>query len=229
MPSSLVDAMKEVNFVFSVQDFYDKDSGPDNEILQAKNLIEAAKDAQVDFFIQSTMAQGENFESVPHFYSKKKIENLVIQSGINYAFIGTVWFLENILDAKKGGKITFPVLSGSLQKDTMFYMLSVEDIGKLVAKILIKPDMFNSKRFDLAGDVLTISQMKQVYRKASKHNGKSWWIPMFIMKFLAPEFVSQLKWQNETNWSFDASGLEENGIAPITFEKFLIKHNITFL
>jgi hypothetical protein len=89
--------------------------------------------------------------------------------------------------------------------------------------------MFNSKRFDLAGDVLTISQMKQVYRKASKHNGKSWWIPMFIMKFLAPEFVSQLKWQNETNWSFDASGLEENGIAPITFEKFLIKHNITFL
>jgi hypothetical protein len=65
------------------------------------------------------------------------------------------------------GPVMFPVLAGALQPQTRFHMIAVNDISWFVAEAFANPDRYLGKTLEFAGDSLTVTEMKQVCRRAT--------------------------------------------------------------
>jgi uncharacterized protein YbjT (DUF2867 family) len=217
-------AVKGVDGVFSVQNYWEPTTGYNGEIRQAMNLAEAARDADVGHFIQSTMATADNFVGVRHFQSKRQVEQHLDAMRIRHSLLGTVYFMENLLDPKMGGKMTFPTLSGTLRKNTALHLLSSEDIGLAVREIFFAPDRFLGQRVNLAGDQLTVPEMKSIYRDVTGKSPKWFSVPAFCLRFLAKEFADQLAWHNRTNFQFSVADSRVLFPHLQSFEAFLQAH-----
>ena len=196
-PASLARALEGAAGVFSVQNYWDPQIGYAGEIRQARALAEAARRAGVQLFVQSTMADtDEDLAPLPkHFLSKRRIEQIIDDTGLPRTFIGTVFFMDNIGDKAMGGPLLFPMLAGTLGRDTKLQMLAVTDIGRAAAAAFAEPSRFVGTRLDLVGDVLTVPQMRSVYRRATGRRPASWAMPATVSRRFSPEFVEQLEWQ----------------------------------
>jgi uncharacterized protein YbjT (DUF2867 family) len=220
-PPSLTRALEGVERVFSVQDFYAKGVGYAGEIEQGRNLARACAQAKVAHLVQSTMAYTSDAQSVRHFESKFAIEREFESLGVPFTFVGTVWFMDNLFNQKNGGTLSFPALTGSLHKKTLFHMLAVDDLGAAVAHVLTQPAAHIGKRVDLAGDTLTIDVMRATYRDIFGPLPHSWGMPAWALKWASPEFAAQLAWHNRVGWKFDRSALATLVPNAHTFATFL--------
>ena len=202
-PTSLVPALAGAAGVFSVQNYWAPGTGYAGEIRQGRALAEAARRAGVQLFVQSTMADAdEDLAPLPeHFLSKRRIEAIVDDIGLPRTFIGTVFFMDNLGDKAMGGPLLFPMLAGTLGRDTQLQMLSVTDIGRAAAAAFAAPARFVGTRLDLVGDVLTVPQMRSVYRRATGRRAQGWAMPTAAARRLSPEFVEQLEWQVEAGFT----------------------------
>ncbi|MEM9794960.1 MAG: NmrA/HSCARG family protein [Pseudomonadota bacterium] len=223
-PASLDRALEGVQAVFSVQDFYAPGVGYAGEIEQGRNLAEAAKRATVDHFVQSTMAATSDPGDVDHFRSKFEIERIVRELGLAATFVGTAWFIDNVSNPKTGGAMTFPALAGTLRRDTPFQVLSVDDLGRAVAAILMDPFRHKNERRDLASETTTVQRMKADYLAVTGRRAKRWWLPNIVLRRVAPEFAAQLRWHVSRGWTHGPDALRDLIGAPTTFKAYLAQH-----
>lgn len=225
-PETLPDVFANVNAVFSVQDFYAPNTGLVGELQQGRNVIEASGKAGVRHIVQSTMGDGNATGGPAHFLSKSLIERDLKKSGLDWTALGTVWFMDNLLNPQMKPHMMFPVLTGSLKPDTKFQMLATDDLGWVAAEALTNTREWKNRKINLAGDVMTVPEMKLAYRKISGKRAKSWSIPPSMFRRLAPEFEEQLAWHNEINFAFGTRELAAAKPGMTTFSEFLRKHQI---
>jgi uncharacterized protein YbjT (DUF2867 family) len=221
--TSLRQAMKGVYGVFSVQNYWEKGVGFAGEIRQANNVLQAAKEAGVQHFVQSSIAGCDEAPGVEHFESKLEIEKLVKASGLSYTFLRTVWFMENFVDPKMGG-FAYAVLLGALKPNTRFHMLSVEDIGYFAAEAFAKPEAYAGRTLELAGDSLTTADIKSVYAAVNGKSLSALRIPLWVSRFLNAEMAKQFRWNNQVGWRFDICPLRDINPNLVSFEAFLKRH-----
>jgi uncharacterized protein YbjT (DUF2867 family) len=227
-PASLQPAVAGAYGVFSVQNYWEKGVGKDGEIRQARHLADAAKAAGVRHFVQASAANVDSAPGLEHFECKWEIEQYIDQIGLPRTFLGEVFYMENFLDPKAGG-LMFPVLSGSLAPSTRLHLLSVEDIGAITTVVFQNPDEYIGRKIDIAGDRLSVAEMKETYERVTGKRAKRWSVPSFIVKLGLAEMHRQMMWNNTAGWHF---GLEEaRSIVPemTNFEAFLQKHQPTNL
>jgi uncharacterized protein YbjT (DUF2867 family) len=217
---SLRQALKGAYGVFSLQNFWEKGTGYEGEIRQARNLAQAAADANVSHFVQSSIAGCDNAKGVKHFESKWEIEKMVDSLGLPRTFLRVVFFMENFVNRK----MILPGLAGALKPTTSLHMVSVDDIGWFVAEAFVNPSAYLGETIDIAGDSLTVADIKQLYRRVSGKSPSSFKIPFLITKFLSSENAKQLQWNNEVGWRFDIQVSREIHPELITFETFLRTH-----
>jgi uncharacterized protein YbjT (DUF2867 family) len=218
---TLIPAFEGVTGVFSVQDFYAQGVGLIGEIVQGRNVIAAAKATGVRHIVQSAMGTGNATDGPPHFLSKAILERDVRRSGLDWTILGTVWFMDNLLNPAMLPHLIFPVLSGTLKPDTLFQMLAVSDLGWMAAEALINPRNWKNQKINLAGDVMTVAQMKHAYQHVTGRKPKEWVIPAVIFRRLVPEFAEQLSWHNRVNFSFNAEGFRKIKPNALSFQDFL--------
>lgn len=138
--ASLQRAVDGADGVFSVQNYWEKGVGYEGEIQQGHNLADTASSAGVKHFVQSTMADGRIFpHQLEHFKSKAEVEKYIDEIKLPCTFLGTVTFMDNVLDPKFGGKWTFPTISGTVKPDTPYHMLAINDLGGIATAILLIP------------------------------------------------------------------------------------------
>jgi uncharacterized protein YbjT (DUF2867 family) len=227
--ASLGPAVEGVYGVFSVQNYWEKNVGFEGEVQQGKNLADAAKQAGVRHFIQSSMAEADDIQGVEHFQSKFEIEQYIDKIGLPRTFIGLVYFMDNLLDPKMGGSMTFPVLAGNLKPQTRFHLIAVDDVGAIVTEGFKHPEQFIGKKVNAAGDCLTVDQMKQIYRKTIGKTPKSFRIPAWLFQFMSREFAQQLRWHNSMGWDFSIDEVRIIYSELMSFEQFLRQHRVTNL
>lgn len=221
---SLDAAVEGCDGVFSVQNYWEKGVGMEGEVLQGRHMIAAAAEAGISHLVQSTMAIAEDVSDVPHFVSKRRVEEILAESEVPHTLLGTVYFMENMLDPKMGGTMTIPSLAGSLKKTTRLHLMSYHDIGPVAAELFLNPGEFLGKRVDIAGDCLTVEQMKQIYHDVTGRNSKWYSLPAFLLRLLAKEFAEQLRWQNEHGFCFDAAEVRKRFPAVMSFREFIANH-----
>ena len=225
-PDTLAPAFEGIEGVFSVQDFYAPGVGLVGELEQGRAVIAAAKAAGVRRIVQSSMGDGNAAGGPEHFISKALLERDIRRSGLSWTLLGTVWFMDNLLNPAMKPHLMFPVLAGSLYPDTPFQMLAIEDLGWAAAEALTDPDNWAGRKINLAGDVMTVSEMKRTYREVTGKRPKGWRIPAAIFRKLVPEFAEQLNWHNKVNFAFGAQELLAAKPDAVSFRGFLERHQI---
>jgi len=125
---SIKAAIRGSDAVFGVTNFWDPevfnatDPKGTAELTQGKNLVDAAKEVGVKFFIWSSLPNatketGGLYKHVFHHDNKGEIEEYLKASGIPHAIILTAWFAENLWNL------------GSLQKTDTGYTIPVPKFG----------------------------------------------------------------------------------------------------
>ncbi|KAJ7142840.1 NAD(P)-binding protein [Mycena epipterygia] len=124
---SLKEAIRGSEAVFGNTNFWDPEIFPADpqgkgEIIQGKNLVDAAKEVGVKFFIYSSVpdARKESNGLYTHVYhgdNKIAIEEYLKASGVPYAVLCTAWFAENLWKF------------GSLQKTDTGYTIPIPKYG----------------------------------------------------------------------------------------------------
>jgi len=125
---SLKKAIQGSEAVFGTTNFWDPEVFPADpegkgEIVQGKNLVDAAKEVGVNFFIWSSLPNATKesnglYTHVHHVDNKAVIEEYLKSSGVPYAVLLTGWYAENLW------KI------GSLQKTDTGFIIPIPKYGK---------------------------------------------------------------------------------------------------
>lgn len=225
-PETLPPAFEGMTGVFSVQDFYAPGVGLAGEVEQGRAVLAAAKAAGVRHIVQSSMGDGHAPGGPGHFISKALLEREIKRSGLEWTLLGTVWFMDNLLNPAMKPKLMFPVLAGSLDPDTKFQMLAIEDLGWMAAEALVDRATWAGRKINLAGDVMTVAHMKHAYRVVKGRRPKSWRIPGALFRRLVPEFAEQLAWHNRVNFAFGSEELRQVKPDALGFAAFLAKHPV---
>lgn len=219
-------SLEGANGVFSVQNYWEKGVGFDGEIRQGRNLAEAAKKAGVKHFVQSTMADGQIAypDTLRHFQSKARVEEYIDAMGLPRTFLGTVTFMDSILDPKFGGDWTFPFISRLMKTNAPYHMLAVDDIGGIAAAVFADAKNYIGRKINMVSDLQTVPEMKRIYREVSSRTPKWIELPVWLSRMISHEFAAQLEWQSAGGWTF---GIDEaSSVYPklTSFREFLSKH-----
>src|SRR5262245_60594624 len=92
-PVTLEPATRGVYGIYSVQDFWAV--GAKREVLQGKNLADAAKKAGVEHFVYSSVGGAERNSGIDHWESKWEIENHIRKLGLPATMLRPAAFMEN--------------------------------------------------------------------------------------------------------------------------------------
>lgn len=227
--ASLQQACKDCHGVFALQNFWEKGVGYQREIDQGIRLADAAAAAGVKHFLQTSVAGCEEAGNVLHFASKWQIEQHIEKLGLPFTMLREVFFMENFFEPVMGNKgkkainpaLVLATLDGCLKKDVPFHMVTVDDIARASAEIFANPDKFIGSKPDLASDVLTVSQMKDVYRKVTGKRPLPFSIPLWALRMSNAEAARQYVWNNTVRWRFDVDAVRKDFPFLTSFETFL--------
>ncbi len=217
---SLTRAVDGVYGVFSLQNYWGKDIGYEGEVRQGGNLAEAAAGAGIKHFVQASIASCDEAPTVRHFTSKHVIEKQIDALGLPRTFLRVVFFLDNFADPKVGW-LMLPVLAGALKPDVKFHMVAVDDIGWFAAEAFTRPDVYLGHSVDIAGDALTVAEMKAVYERATGKRAPRWSMPLWAFRLINREMAEQFTWNNEVGWHFDVESVRSMRPTMLDLEGFL--------
>ena len=166
---------------FCLTNFWEHFS-PEKELTQAKNMAQAAKHAQLQHVIWSTLEDTRKWVplsdnrmptlmgkyKVAHFDAKGEADRLFAELGVPTTFLLTSFYWENLIyfgaGPKKGpdGRLALTYPMG----DKKLPGIAAEDIGKCALAIFKKGREFIGRTIGIAGEHLTITQMAAALTKA---------------------------------------------------------------
>lgn len=220
--ASVGQAVKGVYGVFSVQNFYE--TGAEGEIQQGIMLADAAKAANVQHFIYSSVGSAERKTGIAHFDSKWQIEEYVRQISIPHTVFRPVAFNYSIasLDNRKSvleGTWTMP-----LSRDTRLQVLSEEDYGVFVAMALENSEQWLGRSLEVASDELSMIEMAEAFGRVIGRSVEYVQMPWEQFRQASgEELTSMLRWFEDVGYDADLVALR-NEYPLTTFEQYLRNH-----
>jgi uncharacterized protein YbjT (DUF2867 family) len=137
---------------------HDGPDGPKREVAHGRVIAAAAADAQLPFLVYSSVGGVERGSGVPHFESKHRIEQ-ILRKAVPVTFVRPTFFMETLrlMVRRDGTRVTIAM---PLAGDVAVQMISVRDIGRAAATLLVKGDPAVPP-VEIAGDELTGEQIAE--------------------------------------------------------------------
>ena len=157
-PSSLRAAFTGVDGVFAMTTV-PRDGRYEGETEDGRALADAAHDADVPVLVYSSVGGAERRTGIPHFDSKRRVEDHITALGLRAVFVRPTYFMDNLFRLApkvEGGTL---VLRMALPADVPLQMIASEDIGRVSAAILIDPARVPGGAVEIAGDELSGPEM----------------------------------------------------------------------
>ncbi|MFJ8689584.1 NmrA family NAD(P)-binding protein [Micromonospora wenchangensis] len=128
----------------------------ETEVRIGKALVDAAVEAGVPHVVFNSVFGADRETGVPHHDSKHRIEEHLGTSGLRASMVRPTAFMENftsvLAPSLEHGEI---VLRLPLPEDVALKMISIRDIGRVVAALLLDTAQAPGGAVELVGDELT--------------------------------------------------------------------------
>ncbi|MBK9405402.1 MAG: NmrA/HSCARG family protein [Ignavibacteria bacterium] len=217
---SLDKAMEGIYGVFSIQNFWEH--GYDGELNHGKAVADAAKKANVQHFLQSSVGGAERNTKLPHFDVKFEIEKYLKSLNLPVTVIRPVFFMENFKTwfkpVEADGKLT---LNMAMKADTKLQMIAVDDIGAISAKIFDNPDKFIGKEIELAGDELTMPEVAALYETNTGKKTEFVELPVSVIRTNSEEMADMFQWFIDKGYEADLKTQKDLFGKTISFKEWL--------
>jgi uncharacterized protein YbjT (DUF2867 family) len=204
--STLEPAVKGVYGVYSVQDFWSV--GARREVLQGKNLAEAAAKAGVAHFVYSSVGGAERHSGIDHWESKWEVEQHLKKLKLPATVLRPAAFMENYYIQQVEIGILKGKLLDPIRADKPYQTIASQDIGAFAALAFERPRDFLGLELEIAGSELTNPQAADVFSRVLGKPVRFQKLPMLAVKlFLGKEFYQMFRWFNEAGFRADIPGL----------------------
>jgi len=201
--ASFEGALRDVYGVYSVQDFWSV--GAKREVIQGKNLADAAKKAGVEHFVYSSVGGAERNTGIGHWESKWEIERHIRKLGLRATVLRPVAFMEGYYSEP----VELGILQGKLvqpvRADKPYQTIATDDIGGFAALAFERPKDFIGLELEIAGSELTNPQAAEVF---SRVLGK----PVELIEMPTPtdrEYFQMFHWFNDAGFQADIGSLRQ--------------------
>ncbi|MGL5794099.1 MAG: NmrA/HSCARG family protein [Waterburya sp.] len=215
--ASLDRALKSVFGVFSVQNFQD---GLEAEIREGKTLADAAKTADIQHFVYSSVGSAERNTGVPHFDSKFQVEEYIRAIGLPYTILRPVFFFYNYNTMRP--MVEKGTLSQPLSPDKKLQQLSEEDYGEMVAEVFERPTDFLNREIEVASVDMTMTEIAATFSSVLGKTINYQQIPFEAFEQQAgKEITIMYRWFEKVGYRADFAQLKRDFPEPTDFESYL--------
>jgi uncharacterized protein YbjT (DUF2867 family) len=163
-PESLRAAFTGVDAVFAMTT-PGHDQRTDLEVTHGHAIADAAAAASVPHVVYSSVGGAERHTGIPHFDSKRDVEEYLIARGLSTTFVRPVFFMDNFAlfapPTMEDGKL---VVRLPLPPGIPLQMITADDIGAVAAAAVLDPDRVTGGSIEIAGDELTGEQIAEAYQ-----------------------------------------------------------------
>lgn len=162
--ASLRNALQGVDASFFMTTPYgdSQNTDIDGEIQQGVDFVDAATAAEVPHVVFSSVGGAERHSGVPHFESKRRIEEHLLGSGLPATIVRPVFFMDNFLSMAPTVEGSELVLRLPFPDGIKLQTVAVRDIGVVVASALLDPAVVPAA-IEIAGDELTGSEIAATF------------------------------------------------------------------
>lgn len=234
---SLVRAMKDVYGVFGVTNFWEHFQ---HEFQQGKNLIDAVKETGVKHFVYSSLPNYKKLSNgafeVPHCDLKGDLEEYANSLELPSTFIHIAFYYENFFSFfpfKLGDDGHFHF--GFPQGNTKLAMVSVEDLGGVVASVFDFPLTYTGRTVGVVGADETCDQYAATLTRILGHQVQYDYIPREVFASFgfpgAGELANMFEVQRLFIPNRQSHLLESYELNPAmqSFEQWVMKNREKFL
>ncbi|MFD7917775.1 NmrA/HSCARG family protein [Streptomyces sp. NPDC059740] len=221
--ASLDEALRGAYGVYSVQPFAGPD-GLEGEVRQGRAVADAAARAATPHFVYSSVGGAERDSKVPHFESKRKVEQHIEELGLPATVLRPTFFMSNFrgmgpVPVHEGAEEL--VLTLAMEPGVPLQMIAVEDIGVFAADAFEDPDRHLGRRVELAGDELTGAQMAEIFSEIAGRPVRFASQPLAELRAGSEEMALMFDWFNKHGYRADIPALKEAHPELITLEAWL--------
>jgi len=212
-PDSLLAAMQGVNKLFFYSGF------SPNELQEGLNVIAAAKTAGVDYIVYSSGAAAEPGVGVAGSV-KAKVEQALVESGIEYTVLRPVAFMENFDGQQK--RIAKLGIVDSRAPDRQLHFIAIRDIARLAAEAFDHPDEWSGKAMNIAGDSMSVQEYVDTFGKVMGRTVTYTRKPLEEYLASMPKPLQPLfRWYDEVGYTADVDTLRKRYPDMLTLEQYL--------
>jgi uncharacterized protein YbjT (DUF2867 family) len=163
-PASLTSALRAVDAFFFMTTPYGHSQNPDvdGEIQQGVDFADAAAAAQVPHVVFSSVGGADRHSGVPHFESKRRVEEHLAERGLRATIIRPVFFMDNFMSMAPTVENNELVLRLPVPDGIKLQTIATRDIGVIAAAALVDPAAVPAE-IEIAGDELTGSEIAAAF------------------------------------------------------------------
>jgi uncharacterized protein YbjT (DUF2867 family) len=162
-PASLRAAFAGVDGVFAMTTFATA-RGTEGEVEHGTAIADAALQAGVSHVVYNSVGGAERHTGIPHFESKRRVEEHLESLGLSATFVRPTFFMENFINFfaphVEDDALVFRL---PLPAGVPLQMIAVADIGTVAAAALLDLDRIVGGHIEIAGDELTGEQIAAVF------------------------------------------------------------------
>jgi uncharacterized protein YbjT (DUF2867 family) len=217
-PASLDRALDGVYGVYAMGTYREK--GLEGEIRMGAALAEAARRADIDHFIYSSVGGADRQTGVPHFDSKFQVEEHIRRTGLPYTILRPVFFMENWQAMR--GMIEGGTLAQPLDPARTLQQVAVDDIGAFAALAFEHPGKWLGRAVELAGDELSMTQLAETFGRVLGREVRYQQVPWDQFESKAGhEITIMYRWFNDVGYNADIPELRWEYAELTTLERWL--------
>lgn len=164
---TLVAAVGGVDAIFAMTTFTGS-AGTDGEVEHGRAIGDAARTAGVPRIVYSSVGGAERHTGIPHFESKRRVEEYLNTLGLHTIVIRPTFFMDNFASfSKPAVQDGTLVVRLPLPAGVPLQMVATRDVGQVVARALLHPELIASGAVEIAGDELTGEQIAAAFGEAA--------------------------------------------------------------
>ncbi|MFG6444942.1 NmrA/HSCARG family protein [Microbacterium sp. P07] len=152
----------------------------EGETNQGIALADAAAAARVPHVVFSSVGGAERHSGVPHFESKRLVEQHLAALGVASTVIRPVFFMENFFGFAPTVEEGTLVVRLPFADDVPMQMIAVRDIGTVAASALLEPSVLPAE-IEIAGDELTGSGIAAAFAERAGMPARYEALPLAVL------------------------------------------------
>ncbi|MGV9410902.1 NmrA/HSCARG family protein [Nocardia sp. NPDC003693] len=132
------------------------------EIVHGRMVADLAAKTGVAHLVYSSLSGAHKNSGVEYYAAKEQIEDYIRALGLPATILRPVLFMDNFATYNKPARVDGElVLSLAVAPDKPMALISIRDIGEFAAIAFDRPDEFLGRTVEIAGDVLTPTEIAE--------------------------------------------------------------------
>jgi uncharacterized protein YbjT (DUF2867 family) len=220
-PDGMREACAGTYGAFSVQN--PMISGEEGEIVQGRNVVDAAADTGVSHLVYGSAGPGIPGTGVAAWDAKLEVAEHARRRGLPLTVLRPMAFMELMTDKNLYPPVAaWHLMPRIVGEGRPIPWLSAADLGAIAARAFADPASYVGADLALAADLRTLSECRAIWRRVTGRNPRRFPMPVWLFeRFTGPDLTRMWRWLATHDVDVDQSQTRAHHPKAATVEEFV--------